>query len=538
MALEQMTQPPFSLSKYDISVKTIYRNAPPSQLYELALKHEPGTAISSTGALIAYSGEKTGRSPKDKRIVDEPRSRDNVWWGDVNIKLDEHIFMVNRERAIDYLNTKQHLFVVDGFAGWDERYRFKVRIICSRAYHALFMWNMLIRPTADELEHFGDPDYVIVNAGAFSANRHTSGMTSKTSVSLNFARQEVVVLGTEYAGEMKKGVFTIMNYLMPLKGQLSMHCSANQAQQADGKGPVSIFFGLSGTGKTTLSADPKRLLIGDDEHVWTDRGVFNIEGGCYAKAINLSPEGEPEIYNAIRYGAVLENVVYDHNTREVDYTNISITENTRCAYPVEYIPNAKIPCIAQHPNNVIMLTCDAYGVLPPVARLTPEQAMYHFISGYTAKVAGTEVGVKEPSPTFSACFGGPFMVWHPSKYAEILAARLKEHNASTWLVNTGWTGGGFGVGKRMSLRHTRAILDAIHDGSLAKEKMATDDVFGFQVPTAANNVPSEILAPRNTWADKNAYDEAQKKLAKFFRDNFKKFESGASEAIRSAGPKL
>ncbi len=431
MALESMSPPSFSLSKYDISVKTIYRNAPPSQLYELALKHEPGTAISSTGALIAYSGEKTGRSPKDKRIVDEPRSRDNVWWGDVNIKLDEHIFMVNRERAIDYLNTKSHLFVVDGFAGWDERYRFKVRIVCSRAYHALFMWNMLIRPTADELDHFGDPDYTILNAGAFSANRHTSGMTSKTSVALNFARQEVVVLGTEYAGEMKKGVFTIMNYLMPLKGQLSMHCSANQAtttpdgKGADGKGAVSIFFGLSGTGKTTLSADPKRLLIGDDEHVWTDRGVFNIEGGCYAKAINLSPEGEPEIYDAIRYGSVLENVVYDQKTREVDYTNISITENTRCAYPVEYIPNAKIPCVAPHPNNVIMLTCDAYGVLPPVAKLTPEQAMYHFISGYTAKVAGTEVGVKEPSPTFSACFGGPFMVWHPSKYAEILAARLE-----------------------------------------------------------------------------------------------------------------
>jgi len=524
----------FSLANYGITVKKIFRNASPGQLYELGLQNEPGTAISSTGALMAYSGEKTGRSPKDKRIVDDARSRDNVWWGDVNIKLDEHIFMVNRERAIDYLNTKPHLYVVDGFAGWDERYRIKVRIICSRAYHALFMWNMLIRPTTDELESFGDPDYTIINAGAFSANRYTSGMTSKTSVALNFARQEFVILGTEYAGEMKKGVFTIMNYLMPLKGQLSMHCSANESKD----GNVSIFFGLSGTGKTTLSADPNRFLIGDDEHVWTDRGVFNIEGGCYAKAINLSAETEPEIYGAIRYGSVLENVVYDKANRNVDYTNISITENTRCSYPVEYIPNAKIPCVGGHPNNVIMLTCDAYGVLPPVAKLSPEQAMYHFISGYTAKVAGTEVGVKEPSPTFSACFGGPFMVWHPSKYAELLAERLKKHDATVWLVNTGWTGGGYGVGKRMSLRHTRAILDAIHDGSLAKIATRTDGVFGFEVPTSCNNLPTELLEPRDTWSDKAAYDDTQKKLAKFFIDNFKKFEAGASDAIKAAGPKL
>lgn len=524
----------FSLAKYDIHVKRVIRNASPAELYEMALRNEAGTAISSTGALIAYSGEKTGRSPKDKRIVDEPRSRDHVWWGDVNIKLDEHIFMVNRERAVDYLNTRDHLFVVDGFAGWDERYRFKVRIICSRAYHALFMWNMLIRPTPSELEHFGDPDYVVFNAGAFSANRHTSGMTSKTSVAVNFARQEFVILGTEYAGEMKKGVFTIMNYLMPLKGQLSMHCSANEGK--DGK--VSIFFGLSGTGKTTLSADPSRLLIGDDEHVWTDRGVFNIEGGCYAKAINLTPEGEPEIFAAIRYGSVLENVRYDHDNRQVDFTDISITENTRCSYPIEYIPNAKIPCVGGHPNNVILLTCDAYGVLPPVAKLSPEQAMYHFISGYTAKVAGTEMGVKEPSPTFSACFGAAFMVWHPSKYAELLAARIKEHGAHTWLVNTGWTGGGFGVGKRMSLRHTRAILDAIHDGSLAETRTVKDEIFGFDVPVECKHVPTELLTPRSTWADKSAYDATQKKLAKFFIDNFKKFEAGASPTIRAAGPSL
>jgi phosphoenolpyruvate carboxykinase (ATP) len=524
----------FSLSQYGIAVKSVVRNAPPALLYEQALRNEPGTAISSTGALIALSGEKTGRSPKDKRIVDEPGSRDNVWWGEVNIKLDEHVFMVNRERAIDYLNTRECLYVVDGFAGWDDRYRVKVRVVCSRAYHALFMWNMLIRPTADELASFGEPDYTIINAGAFSANRYTSGMTSKTSVALNFARKEFVILGTEYAGEMKKGVFTIMNYLMPLRGQLSMHCSANEGN--DGK--VSIFFGLSGTGKTTLSADPHRHLIGDDEHVWTDRGVFNIEGGCYAKAINLSAEQEPDIFRAIRFGSVLENVKYDRDSRAVDYADVSITENTRCAYPIEYIDNAKIPCLGPQPNNVIMLTCDAFGVLPPVAKLTPEQAMYHFISGYTAKVAGTEVGVKEPSPTFSACFGGPFLVWHPTKYAELLAAKLRETKAHTWLVNTGWTGGGHGVGKRMSIKHTRSIIDAIHDGSLARAATADDPVFGFQVPTECAGVPAEILSPKSTWKDKAAYDATAKKLASFFVQNFKKYESQASDAIRAAGPRL
>ncbi len=524
----------FSLAKYDITVNNIIRNAPPAQLYELALRNEAGTAISSTGALIAMSGEKTGRSPKDKRIVEEPSSSGNIWWGEVNIKLDPHVFAVNHERATDYLNTHDTVYVVDGYAGWDARYRQKIRVICSRAYHALFMHNMLIRPTEAELAAFGEPDYVILNAGQFSANRYTSGMTSKTSVALNFEKKEFVILGTEYAGEMKKGVFTIMNYLMPLQGQLSMHCSANEGTD----GNVSIFFGLSGTGKTTLSADPRRALIGDDEHVWTDTGVFNIEGGCYAKAINLSAEQEPEIFGAIRFGSVLENVVYDPTTRQVDYNDVSITENTRCAYPVEFIDNAKIPCLGNHPNHVIMLTADAFGVLPPVAKLTPEQAMYHFISGYTAKVAGTEVGVKEPSPTFSACFGGPFLVWHPTKYAELLADKLKKTGAQTWLVNTGWTGGSYGVGKRMSLKHTRAIIDAIHDGSLAKANTATDSVFGFQVPTECPNVPSEILTPRNTWADKAAYDTTQKKLAKFFADNFKKYESQASEAIRSAGPKL
>jgi phosphoenolpyruvate carboxykinase (ATP) len=394
------------------------------------------------------------------------------------------------------------------------------------------MHNMLIRPTEEQLERFGDPDYVILNAGAFAANKHTEGMTSSTSVTVSFERQELVILGTQYAGEMKKGVFTIMNYLMPKQGVLSMHCSANEGENGD----VTIFFGLSGTGKTTLSADPHRALIGDDEHCWTSKGVFNIEGGCYAKAIDLSAEKEPEIYSAIRYGSVLENVVYNEQ-RIVDFADTSITENTRASYPVEYIPNNRIPCVGGHPDHVILLTCDAFGVLPPVSRLTPEQAMYHFISGYTAKVAGTEMGVTEPQATFSACFGAAFMVWHPAKYAELLAERIEKHGSHAWLINTGWTGGPYGVGERMSLRHTRAIIDAIHAGTLNDAAVEVDPIFGLAVPTACPNVPSEILNPRNTWADKAAFDEKARHLAGLFNKNFVVYEEGASEAIRNAGPK-
>ncbi|RME24140.1 MAG: phosphoenolpyruvate carboxykinase (ATP) [Deltaproteobacteria bacterium] len=524
----------FSLARYGIETTHIIRNATPARLYEYALRYEKGSHIASSGALIALSGEKTGRSPKDKRIVDEPSSRDDVWWGPVNFKLPESSYRLNLDRAIDYLNTRDLLFVVDGFAGWDPRYRIKVRIITTRAYHALFMHNMLIRPTPEELEEFGDPDYVIFNAGEFPANRHAPGVDSKTSVSLHFGRKEMVILGTQYAGEMKKGVFTIMHYLMPKQDVLSMHCSANMGP--DGK--VSIFFGLSGTGKTTLSADPNRALIGDDEHCWSDHGVFNIEGGCYAKAIDLSPTDEPEIYKAIRFGSVLENVVYDPETREVDFHDTSITQNTRCSYPIHFIDNARIPCVGGHPNNVILLTADAFGVLPPVAKLTPEQAMYHFISGYTAKVAGTEVGVVEPEATFSACFGAPFLVWHPARYAEMLAERIQKHGADTWLVNTGWTGGPYGVGHRMRIAHTRAIIDAIHAGELRDAPTVEDPVFGFAVPTVCTGVPPEVLIPRNTWADKEAYDATARKLARLFIDNFKTFESGASDAIRNAGPRL
>jgi phosphoenolpyruvate carboxykinase (ATP) len=522
------------LTKHGIKVATVKRNPSVAYLYEAGLRSDAGTAISSAGALIALSGEKTGRSPDDKRIVDHPQSRDDIWWGNVNRKLSENSFRINRERAIDYLNTRSELYCIDGFAGWDPEYRLKVRVICSRPYHALFMRNMLIRPSEAELASFGEPDYVIYNAGAFPANRHTEGMSSPTSVALNFESREFVILGTEYAGEMKKGVFTIMNYLMPKRNVLSMHCSATAGKD----GTSSILFGLSGTGKTTLSADPKRYLIGDDEHCWSDRGIFNIEGGCYAKAINLSREAEPEIFDSLRFGSVLENVVYDPDTRVVDYNDVSLTQNTRGCYPIEYIQNAQIPCVATHPSHVIFLTCDAFGVLPPVAKLTPAQAMYHYISGYTAKVAGTEMGVKDPSATFSPCFGGPFLAWHPAKYAELLAAKVREHKAQAWLVNTGWSGGPFGVGNRMKLSYTRAIIDAIHDGSLAKAATTTDPVFGFEIPTECANVPSALLSPRGTWSSPAAYDEASRKLAVRFVENFKAYAAGASAEILGAGPRI
>ncbi len=523
----------FSLEPHGIRVKTIYRNLSPAALYEHALEHDAGTAITDSGALVSMSGDKTGRSPLDKRVIEEPSSRDDVWWGNVNIALDESSFDINRSRAIDYLNTRRHLYCVDAFAGWDPKYRIKVRVICARPYHALFMHNMLIRPTDEQLARYGDPDYVIINAGGFPANEFTEGMTSKTSVNLNFGRKEFIILGTEYAGEMKKGVFTIMNYLMPKRDVLSMHCSATEGPNQD----TSILFGLSGTGKTTLSADPKRKLIGDDEHCWSDNGIFNIEGGCYAKVIDLSEESEPDIYRALRFGSVLENVVLDEHTRSVDYHDVSITTNTRGSYPIEYIENAKIPCMGGHPENAIFLTCDAFGVLPPVSRLSPEQAMYHFISGYTAKVAGTEVGIEDPEATFSPCFGGPFLVWHPTRYAELLAEKIRHHGAQTWLVNTGWSGGPYGVGSRVKLSYTRAIIDAIHDGSLKEAPVVQDDVFGFDVPTECPGVPSDILIPRNTWHDAARYDEARLRLAELFRKNFEIYSDGAAHEILEAGPK-
>ncbi|TPX73698.1 phosphoenolpyruvate carboxykinase (ATP) [Chytriomyces confervae] len=447
--------------------------------------------------------------------------------------MSENAFMVNRERAIDYLNTRPRLYVFDGFAGWDPKYRIKVRVVCARAYHALFMKNMLIRPTAQELENFGEPDFTIFNSGEFPANRYTTGMTSNTSVAISFERREMVILGTQYAGEMKKGIFTVMHYLMPKAGVLSLHSSANEGPSGD----VSLFFGLSGTGKTTLSADPRRFLIGDDEHCWSNDGVFNIEGGCYAKCIDLSAEKEPEIFNAIRFGSVVENVVYDKNTRVIDNEDSSLTENTRCAYPIEYIPNAKIPCVGSHPKNIILLTCDAFGVLPPVSKLTPVQVSYHFISGYTAKIAGTEEGVNEPQATFSACFGAPFLVWHPIKYGIMLARKMKEHETSGWLINTGWNGGAYGTGKRISLKYTRAIIDAIHSGELDKVEFENYPVFNLSIPKTCTGVPSDVLDPRKSWmGTADSYTATTEKLAKLFINNFAAYVDQTGHAVLQGGP--
>jgi len=516
---------------YGLNAPGILRNPSVALLYEDGVVCD-GELITDSGALATNSGDRTGRSPRDKRIVEHPESAGDVWWGSVNIKLAPASFDSLRKQAIDYFNTCGRIYVVDGFAGWDPARRLKVRVFCARPYHALFMHNMLIRPTKAELAAFGKPDCVIYNAGQHPAEPKTPGVSSATSVSLDLDRGEMVILGTEYAGEMKKAVFTWMNYLMPRQDVLSMHCAANVGASGD----VTLFFGLSGTGKTTLSADPHRQLIGDDEHCWSDDGVFNIEGGCYAKCIGLSAQREPEIHQAIRYGTILENVVVDPLSREVDYADQTLTENTRASYPIEHIPRTRIPCVAGHPANIVFLSCDAFGVLPPVSRLSPEQAMYHFLSGYTAKVAGTEVGVTEPQATFSACFGAAFLVWHPTKYAEMLAERLRSHKAQAWLVNTGWTAGSHGTGERIALAHTRAIIDAIHSGELANAATTTDAVFGLEVPDRVPGVPTKILHPQRTWSDSVAFRQTSARLAELFQQNFRAFAEAASPAVREAGP--
>jgi len=531
----------------------IFYNSAPALLYEHAMQNEKGSRIVSSGALSVSSGVRTGRSPSDKRFVDEPGSTNDIWWGPVNVKLTAKSFYTNRERAVDYLNSQERLYVVDAWAGWDKEYRMPVRIITSRAYHALFMQNMLVPAKPEELDEFlKKKPFVVLNAGKFPCNRFTEGMSSGTSVAVSLDKGEMVILGTQYAGEMKKGVFTIMNYYMPLKPSrdappakraLPLHASANIGKDND----VTIFFGLSGTGKTTLSTDPQRALIGDDEHVWTSKGVFNIEGGCYAKTVGLTEEKEPEVYRAIRFGSVLENCVVDEETMEVDYNDVSLTENTRVSYPLQFIPGARIPAtVDHHPKNIILLTCDAFGVLPPVSKLNKDQLMYQFISGYTAKVAGTEMGIVEPQATFSSCFGAPFLVWHPFKYAEMLAAKLDAHGADAWLINSGWLGGGYGVGERCSLKYTRALIDSIHDGSLGKlpaSAWSTIDVFALQIPNQSiAGVPVEILVPELGWAakgqTKEQFKEATNKLGKMFTDNFKKFADQCDASVVNAGPKV
>ncbi|CAH1437356.1 unnamed protein product [Lactuca virosa] len=535
--------PTFSASDSSLKFTHVLYNLSPAELYEQAIHYEKGSFITSSGALATLSGAKTGRSPKDKRVVRDETTEDELWWGkgSPNIEMDEHTFLVNRERAVDYLNSLDKVVVNDQFLNWDPENRIKVRIVSARAYHSLFMHNMCIRPTAEELENFGTPDFTIYNAGQFPCNRYTHYMTSSTSIDLNLGRREMVILGTQYAGEMKKGLFGVMHYLMPKRQILSLHSGCNMGKNGD----VALFFGLSGTGKTTLSTDHNRYLIGDDEHCWSDKGVSNIEGGCYAKCIDLSREKEPDIWNAIKFGTVLENVVFDEHTREVDYLDKSVTENTRAAYPIEYIPNAKIPCVGPHPKNVILLACDAFGVLPPVSKLNLAQTMYHFISGYTALVAGTEEGVKEPRATFSACFGAAFIMLHPTKYAAMLASKMEKHGATGWLVNTGWSGGSYGSGSRMKLAYTRKIIDAIHSGKLLSANYKKTQVFGLEIPTEVEGVPSEILDPVNTWSDKKAYKETLLKLGGLFKNNFEVFlnykigkDDKLTQEIVGAGPKF
>ena len=513
------------------NLKKIHWNLSTPELYEHIIANKEGQ-LSHLGPVCVTTGEHTGRAPNDKFIVQEPSSQENIWWGKVNRPISVEQFEALYSRVLAYLQGKE-VYVQDCCAGCDPDHQTHIRVINEHAWHNLFARNMFIqiRDMAKLENH--DPAFTIIHVPNFKAVPAIDGTNSEVFVIVDFGKQLVLIGGTSYAGEIKKSVFSILNYLLPQKQSvLSMHCSANIGK----KGDSAIFFGLSGTGKTTLSADPKRQLIGDDEHCWSDDGIFNIEGGCYAKCINLSEEKEPDIYKAIKFGTVLENVDYDEETHVVDYDGTSLTENTRASYPIEYIQNAKIPCVGSHPKNIIFLTCDAFGVLPPVSKLNSSQAMYHFISGYTAKVAGTEVGVTEPEATFSACFGAAFMVWHPSKYAELLAERIEQNGTSVWLVNTGWSGGGYGEGERMPLKYTRSIIDSILDGTMNNAPVVKNELFGFDVPTECPDVPVEIMLPRNTWSDGDTYDEAERNLAIMFRDNFKQFEEGSSKEILEAGP--
>jgi len=506
------------------------RNVSVSELVEAALVRKEGT-LASTGALRATTGTYTGRSPKDKYIVQEPSVIGAIAWGAVNQPISEEHFDKLYHKALDYMSGRE-LYIFDGFAGADSAYTLPIRIVNERAWHNLFVRQLFIRPTAHQLETH-EPEFTVIALPGLKADPESDGTRSETFVIISFEKRIVLIGGTEYAGEMKKSIFSVLNYLLPFEGVFPMHCSANVGERGD----VALFFGLSGTGKTTLSADPNRKLIGDDEHGWSDRGVFNFEGGCYAKCIGLTEEKEPQIWNAIRFGTVLENVALDPQTKQADYADGSITENTRAAYPVEYIANAVIPGAAGHPEVILFLTADAFGVLPPIAKLTKEQAMYHFLSGYTSKLAGTERGVTEPEATFSSCFGAPFLPLSPSVYAEMLGSKIDEHKARVYLVNTGWSRGGYGVGKRMSLGYTRAMVTAALNGTLEQASFTADPIFGIEVPDHVEGVPDEVLQPRRTWSDLQAYDAKARELASRFMRNFEKF-ADASESVRNAGPRI
>lgn len=506
-------------------------NLTPSELEKIAI--EKGQAIrTSSGAIAIDTGEFTGRSPKDKFTVKDALTENSVWWNNFNIPFDSAHFEKLYQKMISYFNTKE-IFIRDAYACADDRYRMNIRVINELPWSNIFAYNMFLRPTQDELKTFS-PEWLILNAPSFKADPAVDGTRQHNFSIIDFTRKIILIGGSGYTGEIKKGVFSALNFILPhQKNVLSMHCSANMGEAGDS----AIFFGLSGTGKTTLSADPKRQLIGDDEHGWTDDNViFNFEGGCYAKTIDLSAEKEPDIYNAIKQGALLENIGYKNNTKEVDYSDSSRTENTRVSYPIEHIANIAVPSLGKNPKNIFFLTCDAYGVLPPIAKLTPGQAAFHFISGYTAKVAGTEAGVTEPTTTFSACFGAPFMPLHPTRYAEMLSKKMRDANVNVWLVNTGWSGGAYGVGKRMSLKITRALITAALEGKLSTVDFEQHDVFRVAMPKVCDGVPTEVLNPRNTWTDKDAYDQQATHLANLFLKNFEKFAEGANEEILNGAP--
>ncbi len=530
-----MQQSGYKRSKFGLeeqglnNLKAAHWNLRPAQLYHAALERNEAE-IAANGPLLVKTGQHTGRSAQDKFIVRDETTEDNVWW-DNNKSITPEQFDALHSDVLAHAEGKE-LFVQDLFGGADPVHRLPTRVITELAWHSLFIQNLLIEPLPEELETF-KADFTIINLPSFKANTERHGARTETMIAVNFAKKIVLIVGTSYAGETKKSVFSMLNYALPAKRVMPMHCSVN----VDKNDQAAVFFGLSGTGKTTLSADPNRTLIGDDEHGWSENGVFNFEGGCYAKMINLSAEAEPEIYATTqRFGTVLENVVMDPETRELDFNDNSLAENSRGAYPLSFIPNASPTGRAGHPKTIIMLTADAFGVLPPISRLTPSQAMYHFLSGYTAKVAGTEKGVTEPEATFSTCFGAPFMPRHPSEYGNLLRDLIAEHGAQCWLVNTGWTGGAYGIGNRMPIKETRALLSAALDGSLNNVDFARDPNFGFDVPVSVPNVDNSILIPRNTWADKDAYDAQAQKLVKMFIANFEKFINHVGDDVRAAAP--
>ena len=522
----------FSISQIGLGhVEMAYWNLHPSELVEETIARGQGV-LTDVGALAVDTGEFTGRSPKDKFVVHDANTKDSVWWGDVNNRFEEDKFDVLHHRMLAYLAGKE-IWVRDAYACADPSYRINIRVVNEFPWSNLFSYNLFLRPTPAEIETFNH-DWLILNAPGFKADPKIDGTRQHNFAIINFTKKIILIGGTAYTGEIKKSIFNVLNYILPHeKKVLSMHCSANIGKDGD----TAVFFGLSGTGKTTLSADPNRKLIGDDEHGWSEKSVFNFEGGCYAKCVDLSAEKEPQIFSAIKFGSLLENIEFYDGTTTVDYTNISKTENTRVSYPANYIDNAVTPAIGDIPKNIFFLTCDAFGVLPPISKLTPAQAMYHFISGYTAKVAGTEVGITEPTLTFSACFGKAFLPLHPTKYAELLGEKLKKHKVNVWLLNTGWVGGKYGVGNRIKLSYTRSLITAALNGELDNVEYGTTPYFGLSFPKSCPNVPSEILEPKNAWADKAAFDQTAQNLANSFVKNFEQYASAANDEIMAAAPK-